>query len=87
MDGPILKKAFCCRLERFGLVIGCIQLGISAVVGIIYLVALVCARFEVNILDLDDPSVVVSVMVTSSLISVLTSGMLVYGIKRVSQLQ
>lgn len=87
MDGPILKKAFCCRLERFGLVIGCIQLGISAVVGIIYLVALVCARFEVNILDMSNPSAAGSLMVTSSLISLLTSGMLVYGIKRVSQLQ
>lgn len=87
MDGPFLKKAFCCRLESFGLVIGCIQLGISAFLGVIYLVALVCIRFNANILDMHDVSAVGASMVTVCLMSLLTSGMLVYGIKKVSRLQ
>lgn len=84
MDGLLLKKAFCCSLESFGLVIGCIQLGASAFLGVVYLIALLLARFETHIFDMYDISTIGASTVTLSLVGVLSAGMLVFGIKRVS---
>lgn len=87
MDGLLLKKAFCCSLESFGLVVGFIQWGISAFLGVVFLICLVLARFEPEIFEEYDISGNGASIVTISLVCLLTSGMLVYGIKRVSQLE